>query len=37
MPKYNEALNAKREIRQPPKFIGEQPRKMILDPLDVGL
>jgi hypothetical protein len=36
-PENNEALNAEREIRHSPYFISEKPRKMILDPLDVGL
>jgi hypothetical protein len=37
VPENNEALNAEREIGHSPDFISEQPRKMILDSLDVGL
>ena len=33
----NEALNAEREIGHSPNVISEKPRKMILDPLNVGL
>jgi len=36
MVENNETLNAEREIRHSANFICEEPRKMILDPLDVG-